>query len=76
MERRFRKTPTMMATEALQQIARHEKECGERWVAVHTELKQLSYDVKSHAARWERLAWLVISTVVAGVLVTVIRLWS
>ena len=68
-----KKTPTMIATEALQQIARHEKECGERWAEAHAELKQLSVDVKSHAARWEKLAWLVVTTVVGGVLATVIQ---
>ncbi len=68
-----RKTPTMIATEALQEIARHEKECGLRWAEAHLELKQLHDSVRAHSARWEKLAWLVIGTVIAGVLATVIR---
>ena len=68
-----RKTPTMIATEALQEIARHEKECGLRWAEAHAELKQLHDSVRAHSARWEKLAWLVIGTVIAGVLATVIR---
>lgn len=67
------KTPTMIATEALQEIARHEKECGLRWAEAHLELKQLHDSVRAHSARWEKLAWLVIGTVIAGVLATVIR---
>jgi len=68
-----RKTPTMIATEALQEIARHEKECGLRWAEAHLELKQLHDSVRAHSARWEKLAWLVVGTVIAGVLATVIR---
>ena len=68
-----RKTPTMIATEALQEIARHEKECGLRWAEAHAELKQLHDSVRAHSARWEKLAWLVVGTVIAGVLATVIR---
>ena len=70
-----RKTPTMIATEALQEIARHEKECGLRWAEAHLELKQLHDSVRAHSARWEKLAWLVIGTVIAGVLATVGRGW-
>ena len=63
----------MIATEALQEIARHEKECGLRWAEAHLELKQLRDSVRAHSARWEKLAWLVVGTVIAGVLATVIR---
>jgi len=63
----------MIATEALQEIARHEKECGLRWAEAHLELKQLHDSVRAHSARWEKLAWLVVGTVIAGVLATVIR---
>tara|TARA_R100000664_G_scaffold31553_1_gene45267 strand:+ start:891 stop:1091 length:201 start_codon:yes stop_codon:yes gene_type:complete len=63
----------MIANEALQEIARHEKECGLRWAEAHLELKQLHDSVRAHSARWEKLAWLVIGTVIAGVLATVIR---
>ena len=70
-----RKTPTMIATEALQEIARHEKECGLRWAEAHLELKQLHDSVRAHSARWEKLAWLVVGTVIAGVLATVVKSW-
>jgi hypothetical protein len=63
-----RKSPTQLATVALAQIARHEKECGERWKEATYELKALSHQVKAHSARWEKLAWLVVSTLVAGIL--------
>ena len=68
-----RKTPTMLATSALEQIARHERECGMRWAEAHAELKALSKSVSSHAARWEKLAWLVVSTVVCAALATVLK---
>jgi len=68
-----RKSPTMIANQALQEIARHEKECGQRWKEAHRELQNLSKDVKTHAARWEKLAWLVVSTVIAGFLATVLK---
>ena len=66
-----RKTPTMIATEALQEIARHEKECGLRWAEAHAELKQLHESVRAHSARWEKLAWLVIGTVIAAAIASV-----
>lgn len=60
--------PTLdLALEALEKIAKHEKECGERWGEATAELKQLKQLAASHAARWERLSWLVIGTVFAGV---------
>ena len=71
-----RKTPTQIATEALQEIARHEKECGKRWAEATAELKQLGESVRAHSARWEKLAWLVVGTVVVGALATLIRAWG
>tara|TARA_R100001594_G_scaffold94970_1_gene129244 strand:- start:1319 stop:1519 length:201 start_codon:yes stop_codon:yes gene_type:complete len=65
----------MIATEALQEIARHEKECGLRWAEAHAELKQLHDSVRAHSARWEKLAWLVIFSVIGGVLATVVKSW-
>ena len=55
-----------IAMEALERIAQHEKECGERWGEATAELRQLRGLVSSHAARWEKLAWLVVSVVAAG----------
>jgi hypothetical protein len=48
---------------ALAQIAKHEKECGERWAETAVELRELKNATKSHAVRWEKLAWFVIATV-------------
>ena len=53
-----------LALRALEQIAKHEAECGERWGQALNELKNLRSVADAHAARWERLAWLVVATVV------------
>ena len=53
-----------LALEALEKIAQHEKECGERWAECTVELKQLRTVADSHAARWEKLAWLVVTVVI------------
>ena len=58
--------PLDLALEALQKIAQHEKECGERWGEATAELRQLKELVSSHARKWERLAWLVVTVVVTG----------
>ena len=55
-----------IALEALEKIAQHEKECGERWAEAVVELRELRRVADSHAARWERLAWLVVTVVVTG----------
>jgi len=60
------KTEMDIALEALEKIARHEKECGERWAEAVIELRELKKVADSHAARWERLAWLVVTVVVTG----------
>ena len=52
-----------LALEALERIAQHEKECGERWAEAIVELRELRKATDVHAARWEKLAWLVIGTV-------------
>ena len=53
-----------LALEALERIAQHERECGERWAEAVIELRQLKKVADSHAARWEKLAWLVVTVVV------------
>ena len=58
------KTEMQIALEALERIAHHEKECGERWAECTVELKQLRAVADSHAARWEKLAWLVVTVVI------------
>lgn len=52
-----------LALDALERIAAHEKECGERWAEAVVELRELRKVTDSHAARWEKLAWLVVGTV-------------
>ena len=52
-----------IALEALDRIAQHEKECGERWAEAVVELRELRKATDSHASRWEKLAWLVITVV-------------
>ena len=61
-------TPTALALEALERIALHEKECGERWAECTVELRELKEASKAHAARWEKLAWLVVGTVLTTAL--------
>ncbi len=53
-----------LALEALERIAQHERECGERWAEAVIELRELRRVTDSHAARWEKLAWLVVTVVV------------
>ena len=60
-----------LALEALERIATHEKECGERWTEAMIELRELKLATRSHAERWEKLAWMVIGTVTT----TVIAAW-
>ena len=52
-----------LALDALERIAQDEKECGERWAEAVVELRELRKATDVHAARWEKLAWLVIGTV-------------
>ena len=58
------KTEMDIALEALERIANHEKECGERWAECTVELRELRKATDKHAARWEKLSWLVITVVV------------
>ena len=60
------KTEMELALEALDKIAQHEKECGERWGEDTAELRQLKELAMSHAARWEKLSWLVVTVVITG----------
>ena len=66
------KTEMDIALEALDRIAQHEKECGERWAEAVIELRELRKVADSHAARWEMLAWLFVSVVITGVVSTVV----
>jgi len=61
------------ALRALQAIAKHEKECGQRWGEAHAEMKLIRQQLGIHSRRWERLAWLVIGTMTAGVVAVVVQ---
>jgi len=56
-------TALELALEALERIATHEKECGERRNEAMIERSELKLVTSSHAERWEKLAWLVVGTV-------------
>jgi hypothetical protein len=56
-------TEHSLALDALERIAQHEKECGERWAEAVVELRELRKATDTHAKRWEKLAWLVVGTV-------------
>ena len=56
-----------VALKALERIDAHERECGERWAEASFELKHLRVATDAHAARWERLAWLVVAAVVVHI---------
>ena len=60
-----------LALDALERIAKHEKECGERWAEAVVELRELRKATDVHAARWEKLAWMV----VGSVMTTVVAAW-
>jgi len=49
-----------LAYKALERIAEHERECGERWAEATVELRALKNATKEHSERWERVAWVVI----------------
>ena len=53
-----------IALEALERIAVHEKECGERWAEAIVELREVKKVTETHAQRWEKLAWLFVGTAV------------
>ena len=55
------------ALAALERIAKHEKECAERWAESAVELRELKIATKAHSARGEKLAWLIVVTMVSCV---------
>lgn len=60
------------AEQALEKIAKHEQECAQRWGEALVELRNLRKVADAHAARWERLAWLVVASAVTGVVTVVV----
>ena len=68
-------TPTALALEALRKIEKHEKECGRRWAEATVELKYIKRQMERQSVRWEKVAWLLISTVgltIIGYIITLI----
>ena len=68
------KTEMDIALEALERIAEHEKECGERWAECTVELRELRRTTDHHAARWEKLAWLVVTVVITTAATVVVSI--
>ena len=60
------------AVEALKKIAEHEKECAARWGAAAVELRELKETTKTHARRWEKLAWLLVATMLSCALTIIL----
>ena len=56
------------AEQALEKIAKHEQECAQRWGEALVELRNLRKVADAHAARWERLAWLVVASAATAVI--------
>jgi len=56
-------TSSDIAIKALKKIEQHEKECGIRWVEASLELKYIKETLNSHSSRWERTAWVLITTI-------------
>ena len=48
-------TALELALEALERIATHEKECGERWTEAMIELREMKLITTNHAERWKNL---------------------
>jgi len=63
---------TDRAEQALERIAKHEQECAERWGECVVELRELRKATDAHAARWEKLAWLVVASAVTGIVTVVV----
>tara|TARA_R110000765_G_scaffold412277_1_gene511868 strand:+ start:242 stop:493 length:252 start_codon:yes stop_codon:yes gene_type:complete len=63
-----------IAIQALERIEMHEKECGARWSEAVSEIKSLRTASDANSARWEKLAWTVIGTVIATALPSILHL--
>ena len=57
-----------IALKALQKIEKHERECSLRWKEATSELRGIRKDTLRNSKRWERLAWLVVGTLVTAIL--------
>ena len=65
-------TAMLLATQAIEGLARHEKECSQRWKEATDQMVSLKQAVRRateateiHAKRWEKLAWMVGGCLVA-----------
>jgi hypothetical protein len=57
-----------IALKALKKIEQHERECSLRWKEATAELRGLRKDTSKNSKRWERLAWLVVGTLITAIL--------
>jgi len=62
-----------IALKALQKIEKHERECSLRWKEATAELRGLRRDTSTNSKRWERLAWLVVGTLLTAVIAAWIK---
>ena len=67
-------TANDLALAALERIDAHEKECGDRWLEATLELRELRRQTDSYAARWERVAWLLIGTILTSASAVIVTL--
>ena len=67
-------TANDLALAALERIDAHEKECGERWLEATLELSELRRQTDAHAARWDRVAWLLIVTILTSASAVIVTL--
>lgn len=63
-----------IALEALSRIEAHEKECGMRWKEAYQEMKSIHRQLRAHSQRWEKIAWLVVGSVVVGILTVLFKM--
>ena len=74
-----RRTPTQIALDAMQTaeaamalIEKHEIECSNRWRETTLAVNSLRQHLGLHAKRWEKLAWILTSSLVAAAAATII----
>ena len=68
-----RESAHQLAVKALEKIAEHEKECALRWGETKTELKEMKQHIKSHSTKWDTLTWLIIASVIAFWLTSILK---
>ena len=61
------------AEQALERIAKHERECAERCGECVVELRELRKTTDAHAKRWEKLAWLVVASAITALCTVILN---